>query len=256
MNAFLSHATSIQFVFGMNWSDSGILRDLDHVGLDPQCLVGDLDYVDNDPRRYQQSRPLAAGNTLAQRSGIYQRRKRAHSEDLPDEAIFDGLDVDRRSAGTPDTGLFVRDDRPPELKRARRPDLTHLRDLTMATRHPAVDGRQSPTFEHHIVNSIEEAVEDQHTPLHRSRAHEMKTALGALPFLPNAGNRKRMPEHDPENHEILRMRTEERMAWADIAKILNDKRTAMGKASFLEYTLSLQYSMFYNCSVCANFYSH
>jgi hypothetical protein len=90
----------------------------------------------------------------------------------------------------------------------------------------------------------------------------MKTALGALPFLPNAGNRKRMPEHDPENHEILRMRTEERMAWADIAKLLNDKRTAMGKASFLEYTPSLQhfstfeYSMFYNCSVSANFYSH
>jgi len=74
----------------------------------------------------------------------------------------------------------------------------------------------------------------------------MKTALGALPFLPNAGNRKRMPEHDPENHEILRMRTEERMAWADIAKELNDKRTAMGKASFLEYSLSLQQFSIFN----------
>jgi len=222
----------------MNWSNCGILRDLDHVGLDPHCFVGDLDCFDNDPRRYQQSRPLATGNKLAQRSGFYQHRKRAHSEDLPDEAPFDDLDVDRQSAGTPDTGLFVRGDRPPELKRTRRTDLTHLRDLTVATRHPVVDARQSPTFEHNIVNGIEEAVEDQDTPLHRSRAHEMKTALGALPFLPNAGNRKRMPEHDPENHEILRMRTEERMAWADIAKILNDKRTAMGKASFLEYSLS------------------
>ena len=67
----------------------------------------------------------------------------------------------------------------------------------------------------------------------------MKTALGALPFLPNAGNRKRMPEHDPENHEILRMRTEEKMAWADIAKVLNDKRTAMGKARFPKYLPSL-----------------
>jgi len=218
----------------LNWSNSGTLRDLDHINLNPHGLLGDLDYVDSDLQRYQQPHTLAAENALAQRSGLCQHRKRAHSEDLPDEAIFDSLDVDRRSAGTPDTSLFVRDDRPPELKRARRPDLTHLRDLAKAARHPTVDARQSPTFEHHIANSIEESVEDQHKPLHRSRAHEMKTALGALPFLPHAGNRKRMPEHDPENHEILRMRTEERMAWADIAKVLNDKRTAMGKARSLE----------------------
>lgn len=196
-------------------------------------MVGDLDYVDSDPLRYQQSQSLTARGTLAQRSGLCQQRKRARSEEFSDEAIFDSLDVDNRSTGTPDTSLFVRDDRPPESKRVRRLDLTHLRDLAMATRHPTVDAHQSPTFDHHIVNSIEEAVEDQDQdkPLHRSKAHEMKTALGALPFLPNAGNRKRMPEHDPENHEILRMRTEERMAWADIAKILNDKRTAIGKAS-------------------------
>ncbi len=224
-----------------NSSNFSTPRDLDHVNLDPQCLVGDLDYVDSDPRDYQQSHSLAAETTLVQPSDLYQHRKRAHSEDLPDEALFAGLDVDRLSAGTPDTGLFVRDDRPPELKRARRPDLTHLRDLTVATRRTTVDVSQSPTFEHHIVDSIEEDDEDQHTPLHRSRAHEMKTALGALPFLPNAGNRKRMPEHDPENHEILRMRTEERMAWADIAKVLNDKRTAMGKVS---YELALQYAEF------------
>jgi len=197
-------------------------------------LIGDVGYVDSDLRRYEKSHSLAAGNELAQRNGLYQHRKRAHSDDVPDEAIFNSLDVDRRSTRTPETSLFVRDDRPPELKRARRSDLTHLRDLTMATCQPNVDTRQSSPFEYRIVNSIEKAVEDQHKPLHRSRAHEMKTALGTLPFLPNAGNRKRMPEHDPENHEILRMRTEERMAWADIAKILNDKRTAMGKVSSIE----------------------
>jgi len=64
-----------------------------------------------------------------------------------------------------------------------------------------------------------------------SKAHEMKAGLGHLPFLPNAGHRKRMPEHDPENHEIMRLRVEERMGWADIAEALNEDRISQGKVS-------------------------
>ena len=65
-----------------------------------------------------------------------------------------------------------------------------------------------------------------------SKAHEMKIALGNTPLVPTPTNaRRRIPEHDPENHIIKRMRTDESRSWADIARHLNEERIKAGKVS-------------------------
>jgi hypothetical protein len=68
------------------------------------------------------------------------------------------------------------------------------------------------------------------TPIIKSRAHEMKIALGATPHVPTQTNlRKRLPEHDPENHAIKNMRVDEKKSWGEIARILNERRIQEGK---------------------------
>lgn len=49
-----------------------------------------------------------------------------------------------------------------------------------------------------------------------------------------------MPEHDPENHQIMRLRVDERLAWADIAQVLNEERISKGKVRLFHFgSLSL-----------------
>jgi len=67
--------------------------------------------------------------------------------------------------------------------------------------------------------------------VHLSKAHELKLQLKDGLHIFNGGSRKRLPEHDPENYEIKRMRTEESMSWGDIARILNERRIAAGGIS-------------------------
>lgn len=70
-------------------------------------------------------------------------------------------------------------------------------------------------------------------PVARGYAHELKKALSTHRAAAIITPRKRAPEHDPENYEIKRMRVEESMAWADIARILNDRRIANGQTPSL-----------------------
>jgi hypothetical protein len=65
-----------------------------------------------------------------------------------------------------------------------------------------------------------------------SKAHAMKTQLGPSPNIPVVENpRKRvLPEHDPENYEIKRMRCDEKMSWGAIAEHMNRVRIENGKA--------------------------
>jgi hypothetical protein len=64
-----------------------------------------------------------------------------------------------------------------------------------------------------------------------SKAHMMKAQLGPSVNIPLVATRKRiLPEHDPENYEIKRLRCEEKMSWGEIAQNMNDLRVATGKA--------------------------
>jgi hypothetical protein len=49
-----------------------------------------------------------------------------------------------------------------------------------------------------------------------------------IPFLGKQAPRRRVPEQDPENHEIKRLRMEERLSWSAIAQILNTERIKHG----------------------------
>lgn len=108
-----------------------------------------------------------------------------------------------------------------------------------------------------VTDSIEQTPMPDEQPLYMSKAHEMKVTfttqlkqrslstahtkkagLGNLPFMPGAGARKRMPEHDPENHEIMRMRTQDHLGWADIAEALNEERVANGKVYCFQFPLT------------------
>lgn len=66
-------------------------------------------------------------------------------------------------------------------------------------------------------------------PNFNSRAHELKAALGPTAGIPFVNSRKRMPEHDPENYEIKRLRQDERLQWGDIARTMNEQRVKEGK---------------------------
>ncbi|KAF2427230.1 hypothetical protein EJ08DRAFT_651510 [Tothia fuscella] len=62
---------------------------------------------------------------------------------------------------------------------------------------------------------------------------EMLAKFGPLPKQAATG-RKRLPEHDPENHEIKRLRCEERLPWNEIAERLNRERVLNGKSRLSE----------------------
>lgn len=71
-------------------------------------------------------------------------------------------------------------------------------------------------------------------PTHKmNEAQALKAMLPAasstIPFLSKGGRPRRSPvEQDPENHEIKRLRMEERLSWTAIAQILNDERIKHG----------------------------
>jgi hypothetical protein len=68
-------------------------------------------------------------------------------------------------------------------------------------------------------------------PIIASKAHNMKVQLGAAPHIPLVSSRKRvLPEHDPENHEIKRLRCDEKMSWGSIAEHMNKYRIERGKS--------------------------
>ncbi|KAI9824390.1 MAG: hypothetical protein M1832_001925 [Thelocarpon impressellum] len=74
--------------------------------------------------------------------------------------------------------------------------------------------------------------------LKRSYAHAFPPSSASTPASPNTqgspdavGGRPPKPtaEHDPENHQIRRLREAERLNWGEIAKVLNEERIAAGK---------------------------
>ncbi|TID26430.1 hypothetical protein E2P81_ATG00905 [Venturia nashicola] len=71
-------------------------------------------------------------------------------------------------------------------------------------------------------------------PNHKmNEAQALKAMLPAssntIPYLSKAHRPRRNPvEQDPENHEIKRLRMEERLSWNNIAQILNDERILHG----------------------------
>lgn len=71
-------------------------------------------------------------------------------------------------------------------------------------------------------------------PTHKmNEAQALKAMLPAasstIPYLSKASRPRRNPvEQDPENHEIKRLRMEERLSWSAIAQILNDERIKHG----------------------------
>lgn len=66
-----------------------------------------------------------------------------------------------------------------------------------------------------------------------SRAHKLKQKLSMPPGTPGVSTRKKLPEHDPENHDIKHMRQVQHMAWSDIARALNEKRARAGRPATL-----------------------
>lgn len=66
-----------------------------------------------------------------------------------------------------------------------------------------------------------------------SRARKLKSKLNMPPGTPGVSTRKKLPEHDPENHEIKHMRQIQHMSWSEIARQLNEKRVQNGRAATL-----------------------
>lgn len=57
----------------------------------------------------------------------------------------------------------------------------------------------------------------------------LPASASTIPYLPKSNRPRRNPvEQDPENHEIKRLRMEERLTWNAIAQILNDERIKHG----------------------------
>lgn len=159
-------------------------------------------------------------------------KKRAFSEDSEGEAEY--IDTQREIIrdNTPASAIFEPDPLLATHRRAKRAKFGVSQATTMSSRPSAAAGPSASRHNDLIIDeSLEETPDPENQPLYMSKAHEMKAGLGHLPFLPNAGHRKRMPEHDPENHEIMRLRVEERMGWADIADALNEDRVGQGKVS-------------------------
>jgi hypothetical protein len=189
--------------------------------------------------------------------GLPYNRKRGHSEETEpnDEPVLGAQANNFDRPDTPNSALFIPGDHP-FPKRAKRPNFNHLRASAMAAQNPYSAFAGPSTIPGlgqvgDIAESIEETPAPDGEPLYMSKAHDMKVKcshcpkpslrkahktkikLGSFPFMPGSGARKRMPEHDPENHEIMRLRVDERLAWADIAQVLNENRIAKGKVSSL-----------------------
>lgn len=158
--------------------------------------------------------------------------KRAFPEESEGEAEYIDEQHEIFRDNTPASAIFEPDPLLAGHRRGKRPKFGLSQPTTISSRPSASAGPSAPRHNDIMMDeSLEESPEPDSQPLYMSKAHEMKAGLGHLPFLPNAGHRKRMPEHDPENHEIMRLRVEERMGWADIAEALNEERVGQGKVS-------------------------
>lgn len=93
---------------------------------------------------------------------------------------------------------------------------------------PPTNARAGPSQAHPIMEA------PPTRPNHKmDEAQALKAMLPAssstTPYLPKGGRPRRNPvEQDPENHEIKRLRMEERLSWNVIAQMLNEERIKHG----------------------------
>lgn len=69
----------------------------------------------------------------------------------------------------------------------------------------------------------------QAPPTAASVATQLKRTYAVAMGQNPAGTMRVLAEHDPENHEIKRLRQQEKLKWGAIAEILNKKRVAAGQ---------------------------
>lgn len=121
--------------------------------------------------------PLMVPECSNQQPPTYNRKRRHSEETASDSSPVHGAQTnifDR--SDTPTSALFVPDDLPLP-KRARRPNLNHLRASTMAAQYsafagPSITPRIDQTSD--VADSIEETPGPDGQPLYMSKAHDMK----------------------------------------------------------------------------------
>jgi hypothetical protein len=72
---------------------------------------------------------------------------------------------------------------------------------------------------------------DNMPPYINQEAHQLKSLMTSTQNIPYAqdNTRRRIPEQDPENYEIKRLRVEDRLSWSAIAQHLNSERVKQGR---------------------------